>query len=48
MIMSTIWAFLMPTVNLSVYFHNAQPEPKDEPTTSTAANYWFTSKVYYF
>lgn len=35
MFFSTIWAFLMPSVTKSVYFHKADPELTDQPTTST-------------
>jgi len=31
---SAIWAFLMPSVTGSVYFHNAKPEPADQPASS--------------
>lgn len=45
MFFSSVWAFIMPTVNKSVYFHNAGPT--DEPSTSAVAvpNYSSTSKV---
>lgn len=35
MFFSIIWAFLMPSVTKSVYFHNTDSELTDQPTTST-------------
>lgn len=35
MFFSTIWAFLMPSVTKSVYFHKNNSELTEQPTTST-------------
>lgn len=31
MFFSTIWAYLMPSVTNSIYFHNEKSKPTDEP-----------------
>lgn len=38
MLFSAIWAFLMPTVTNSVYFHNQNPEQIDQRTRSAENN----------
>lgn len=35
---SAVWAFIMPAVTNSVYFHNSNPTPTAQPIPSTKNN----------
>lgn len=37
MLSSIVWAFLMPNVTYSIYFHNRKSEPTDQATSSVTS-----------